>query len=87
MKTNWKSWSLNFCGITSDLIDYVTDTSVYKIDKYTPGSRIKIVNDNILSEIINPVVIILSWNISHILKPKLLKLNPNIVFLDIVDYL
>ena len=78
---------LNYCGIDNNLVDYVTDKSIYKLIKYTPDSRIKIVDDNILSKIINPLVIILSWNISHILKPKLLKLNQNIIFLDIENYL
>ena len=77
---------LNYCNLDNTLINYVTDSSQYKIGKYTPGSRILIMNDSVISEYENPVIIILSWNIEHILKPKLLELNKNITFLDISSY-
>jgi methylation protein EvaC len=33
---------LNFCSIDSNFIDYFLDTTSYKINKYTPGTNIKI---------------------------------------------
>ena len=33
---------MNFCGINNNFIDYFLDTTSYKINKYTPGTNIKI---------------------------------------------
>jgi methylation protein EvaC len=33
---------LNFCKINNNLIDYFLDTTPYKVNKYTPGTNIKI---------------------------------------------
>ena len=41
---------LNYCGIDSDLLDYITDISPLKIGKYTPGSHIKVEHDDKLVE-------------------------------------
>ena len=73
---------LNFIGIDSSLMDFVTDNSKYKIAKYTPLSRIPIKHDNALKKAGKKVcVVILSWNLEKILKLKLPKLNRNIKFL------
>ena len=34
----------NFCKINSNLIKYVTDTTLNKQGKYTPGTHIKIIS-------------------------------------------
>ena len=34
----------NYCGLNSKLIDYVTDTTLNKQGKYTPGTHIKIIS-------------------------------------------
>ena len=34
----------NFCSLNSKLIDYVTDTTLNKQGKYTPGTHIKIIS-------------------------------------------
>ena len=75
---------LNFYNIDNTVIDYVTDASEHKIGKYTPLTRIPIQDDKtVFSKYDKVYVIILSWNISSILKEKLRKLNNNITFLDI----
>lgn len=76
---------LNYCELTNEKIKFVTDTSPHKIEKYTPGSKIKIKPDEIIQQYDKVALIILSWNISHILKPKILKLNPNVVFIDFIN--
>jgi len=75
---------LNFYNLDNTVIDYVTDASKHKIGKYTPLTRIPIQDDKtVFSKYDTVYVIILSWNISSILKEKLRKLNNNIIFLDI----
>ena len=75
---------LNFYKLDNTIIDYVTDTSEHKIGKYTPLTRIPIQTDEFVFKKYKEVyVIILSWNISSILKEKLNKLNKNITFLNL----
>tara|TARA_B100000902_G_C27315801_1_gene921219 strand:- start:2017 stop:4302 length:2286 start_codon:yes stop_codon:yes gene_type:complete len=76
---------LNYCELTNKKIKFVTDTSPHKIEKYTPGSKIVIKPDEMIQQYDKVALIILSWNISHILKPKLLKLNSNIEFIDFIN--
>ena len=73
---------LNFYRLDKTIIDYVTDSSVYKQGKYTPLTRIPIVPDEIFKNYRQGVyALILSWNISAPLKENLLKLNDKIKFL------
>lgn len=37
---------LNYCGIDSSLVDYVVDLTPYKIGKYTPGTKIPIIDQH-----------------------------------------
>jgi hypothetical protein len=67
---------INFMKLDSGMLNYITDISPYKINKYTPLSRIPIVHDNILKKIKDKIyVVILSWNISNILINIILYYN------------
>ena len=73
---------LNYYNLDNSIIDYVTDTSEYKIGKYTPLSRIPIQTDaGVFSKYDEVYAIILSWNISDLIKDKLKAINKNIKFL------
>jgi len=73
---------LNFYGLDKTVIDYVTDSSPHKQGKYTPLTRIPIVGDEIFKDYNDEVyALVLSWNISDILKENLLKINNKIKFL------
>ena len=74
---------LNFYNLDNTIIDYITDTSEHKIGKYTPLTRIPIVEDKILAKYDEVYVIILSWNISDMIKDKLKSINNNITFLEL----
>lgn len=75
---------LNYYGLNNTVIDYVTDSSIHKIGKFTPLSRIPILSDQEVFSKYNEVcALILSWNISDILKKKLIKINPNIEFINL----
>ena len=62
---------LNFCGLTSTDIKFILDKSKLKIGKYTPGSCIKIVDENRYKNF--QALIILPWNISGYLIKKFVK--------------
>ena len=74
---------LNYYGLNNKIIDYVTDNSEHKIGKYTPLTRIPILSDEEVFQKYEEVyALILSWNISDILKDKLLVINSKIQFLN-----
>jgi SAM-dependent methyltransferase len=54
---------LNYCGIKSDLIDFVIDANPHKQNKYLPASHIPVVNEDELKRNKPDYVIILPWNL------------------------
>jgi 2-polyprenyl-3-methyl-5-hydroxy-6-metoxy-1,4-benzoquinol methylase len=54
---------LNYCGVKSDLIDFVTDMNPHKQGKYLPASHIPVRSEEKLKESRPDFVIILPWNI------------------------
>ena len=73
---------LTFYNFNNKLIDFITDTSRYKIDKYTPLTRIPIRSDLELKKHKKLICIILSWNISKIIVYKIKKLNKKIKIIN-----
>ena len=53
---------LNFCRITNKLIKGVCDRNLLKHKKFTPGSKIKIINPSKINWKNEKYVMILSWN-------------------------
>ena len=41
---------MQFCEINNKLIDYVFDKSKLKINRYTPGTNIKILHQNLFQK-------------------------------------
>ena len=72
---------LNFYNLDNTVLDYVTDISKHKQGKYTPLTRIPIVSDEIFAEYDKVYALILSWNISDILKENLKDMNDKIEFI------
>jgi 2-polyprenyl-3-methyl-5-hydroxy-6-metoxy-1,4-benzoquinol methylase len=54
---------LNYCGVKSDVIDFVVDASPHKQGKYLPLSHIPIVSEDTLKKEKPDYIIILPWNI------------------------
>lgn len=54
---------LNYCGIKSDLIDFVVDANPHKQDKFLPASHIPVVNEEHLQKVKPDYVILLPWNL------------------------
>ena len=62
---------LNFCGIKSDLIEYVVDASLSKQGRYLPGSRIPVVKEEALKRDKPDYVIVFPWNIEQEITEQL----------------
>ena len=54
---------LNYCGVKSDLIDFVVDANPAKQDKFLPASHIPVVNEAVLRAEQPDFVLILPWNL------------------------
>jgi len=54
---------LNYCGVKSDLIDFVVDANPHKQNKYLPASHIPVFNETFLKESKPDYIIILPWNL------------------------
>ncbi|NBQ40684.1 MAG: SAM-dependent methyltransferase, partial [Alphaproteobacteria bacterium] len=65
---------LNFCKLDGGTLDYITDASPLKIGKYTPGSHIKIIADQDITQEAT-YALILPWNIAPMLQKKLAHLG------------
>jgi SAM-dependent methyltransferase len=59
----------NYCGITSDLIEYVIDTTPEKIGKLTPGSHIPIKSSEGINKDVD-VVYLGAWNFADEIMKK-----------------
>jgi hypothetical protein len=55
---------LNFCGVKSDLIQFVVDGAEAKQNKFLPGSHIPVFSPSILDLQEHDNVVIFPWNIS-----------------------
>ena len=62
---------LNYCGISTDLIDYVVDINPNKQGKFLPGSQIPIVNINVFDTKLPDILLVLPWNLSTEIKSQL----------------
>ena len=74
---------LTYFGLNSTIVTAITDSSPFKIGKFTPLTRIPIVKDELLSKYDDPVAIVLSWNMKENIKKSLQKINSKIEYLDI----
>ena len=54
---------LNYCGIRTDLLDFVVDANPYKQGKFTPGTHIPILHPGAIRERRPDYVLILPWNL------------------------
>jgi SAM-dependent methyltransferase len=73
---------LTYYGLDNNKLKFVLDSSKFKQGKITPVTRIPIAPDEMVSEIDSGLGIVLAWNISNKLKDQLIKLNPNLGFLE-----
>ena len=62
---------LNYCGVTSEMIEYVVDLNPHKQGNFLPGSRIPVVGLDQLA--MNPpdVLLVLPWNLASEIRKQL----------------
>lgn len=56
---------LNFCGIKSDIIDFVIDANPAKKNKFMPASHIPILDESEIVRVKPDFILILPWNIKE----------------------
>jgi SAM-dependent methyltransferase len=54
---------LNYCGIRTDLIEFLVDRNPYKHGRFTPGTHIPIYSREHLEEARPDVILIMPWNL------------------------
>ncbi|WP_407443754.1 methyltransferase domain-containing protein [Rhodococcus sp. (in: high G+C Gram-positive bacteria)] len=62
---------LNYCGIRSDLMEYTVDRNPYKHGRFTPGTRIPILDPKQIEKDRPDVVVALPWNLERELTEQL----------------
>ncbi len=79
---------LNFAKITNENILFVCDNSIYKQNKFLPGSHIPIYKPNILRKYQPDYIIILAWNIYDELIKEIKKIyNKKVYFVRFIPKL
>ncbi len=66
---------LNYCHITSEFLDYITEKTEAKIGRYTPGTHIKIETDDKLLRDMPDYALILAWNFAPEIMTNLKEYN------------
>jgi C-methyltransferase C-terminal domain/Putative zinc binding domain/Methyltransferase domain len=54
---------LNYCGIRTDLIDYIVDRNPYKHGRFTPGTHIPIHPPELIADTRPEYIVVLPWNL------------------------
>ncbi len=62
---------LNYCGIRTDLLEYVVDRNTYKHDKFLPGTHIPVFATEKLAETKPDYILIMPWNLKKELTEQL----------------
>ena len=62
---------LNFCGIRTDLIEFLVDRNPYKHGRFAPGSHIPILVPERLDEARPDVILIMPWNLRNEIAAQL----------------
>jgi SAM-dependent methyltransferase len=62
---------LNYCGIKTDLIDFVVDANPNKQKKFLPGSHIPVLEETSLKNHKPDYIVVLPWNIKEEIEEQL----------------
>tara|TARA_B100000029_G_scaffold515387_1_gene622092 strand:- start:1170 stop:2375 length:1206 start_codon:yes stop_codon:yes gene_type:complete len=72
---------LTYYSLNSNIVKFITDASKFKKNKFTPHTRIPIMDDLEIKKYKKIACIILSWNISNLVIKKIKKLNKKVKIL------
>jgi hypothetical protein len=62
---------LNYCGVKTDLIEFVADANPHKIGKRLPGSHIPVVGEQELKNLRPDYIILFPWNLQEEITKQL----------------
>ena len=62
---------LNYCEITTNLIDFVVDRNPNKSGKFIPGVKIPIYNEEFLKLNLPDLLLVLPWNLANEIKNQI----------------
>lgn len=68
---------LNYCRIGPELLDFVTEKSALKIDRYTPGMHHRVLPDSALTEHRPDYALLLAWNFADEIMANLSEFRAN----------
>ena len=69
---------LQFCNLGKNEIDNVYDVNPFKFGKYTPGTKIKIIDENKMNLKNYDYILVLIWHYNEFIIRKIKKLNKKI---------
>ena len=62
---------LQYCGLTEKHLDYIFEVNQFKYDRYTPGSKIKILSEKFISKVKPDYLLVLPWHFKeHIITKE-----------------
>ena len=61
---------LQFCKIDSKLINYIGEVNKYKFNRYTPGTKIKIISEQKLRRLKPDYLLVLPWHFKNFILEK-----------------
>ncbi len=61
---------LQFCNIDQNLLPYIGEVNKYKFNKYTPGSKIKIISEKKLKKLNPDYLLVLPWHFKNFIIKK-----------------
>jgi SAM-dependent methyltransferase len=68
---------LNYCGLDTTILDFVTEKAQLKIGRYTPGAHIPVVADDVLYEKQPDYALLLAWNFAEEIMGNLKRFSDN----------
>jgi len=74
---------LQYCKINSSLVPYIGEVNKFKYNRYTPGSKIKIISEKKARDLNPDYLLVLPWHFkNHIIQKerKFLKKNTKLIF-------
>jgi hypothetical protein len=66
---------LNYCKLDKDYLNFATDKSKLKINKYTPGGQVKVFSDKEIKSKKPDYAILLAWNFAR----EIIRNNKNFI--------
>lgn len=68
---------LNYCGLDTSILDFVTEKAQLKVGRYTPGMRIPVLGDEALLDRQPDYALLLAWNFAEEIMGNLKRFSDN----------